>query len=154
MTSHFASRIRESLKNGAVAVYEFHGRQMHLYRRDGKWYRLRVGDSPYISTETRIGDRALCSAVEEQYPIKTVKRQELPPAIIAKIESGTDEAVVATWLIDARRLANNLRAGEADRNEAKQMIVDGHQLEERGSEKGAERIREQVEKIAEALHES
>jgi len=152
VTSDFASRIRGSLEAGDVAVYESsRGRKTVLYQPDGGWYRLRVGNSPYLSTETRIGVRALRAAVEEHYPVRTMNRRELHPAVRARIESGTDEAVVATWLMDARLLADRLRAGGGDRDEARKMISAGHRLEERVAEEPAERIRERVEEIAEAL---
>lgn len=151
MGESYIQHVRERLREGDVAVYAERGRTRYLYCREGAWYRLRVNELEYSAEEERIDDRALRAAIKKNYPVETMDASDVHPAVRARVESGTDEAVVATWLMDARLLADRIRDGASSRDEAKGLIAAGHQLEERVGEEGVEKIRERVEEIAEAL---
>jgi len=102
--------------------------------------------------ETRIGVRAAVVDIEE-YFVNVISRNELHHAVRSQVETESEGAVVATWLMDAQLLANRLRASEPYRDDAREMIADGHQLEVRVIEESAKWIRECVEEVAEALHD-
>lgn len=154
MSRSYYTHVRDRIHDGDVAVYTSRARMRYVYRRDGAYFELTEGRSVYEASETRISTRSLQAAVNEHYPVEVVGCGDLHPAIRARIGTGGVEAVASEWLVDARRLVQRLRDGDADRARASEMIGIGARLEERvDDEEQVERLQRREEEIGDAVGE-
>ena len=152
MSRSYYIHVRDRLREGQVAVYTSRGRTRYVYRRDGAYFRLVEQGTPYTADERRIGTQSLQAAVSENYPVEVVGRDDVHPAVRARIETGGVEAVAGEWLQDARELVELLRDGDAGRDRAKTMLAAGARLEERAeADERVELLRRREEDIGEAV---
>jgi len=143
MSGSYGEYVRGRLAAGDLAYYSGGGMTVWMYARDGAYYQLRVQESRFTADERQISPAKVERVVQRNYPVETAAADSVANAVRARANAGLD-AVVAAWLMDARLLADQLRADDASRDDAGEMMSAGLQLADRVGDETAETIRERV----------
>lgn len=150
MSESYGEYVRCRLAAGNLAYYSGGGMTVWMYVRDGAYYQLRVEESRFTADERQISPAKVERVVQRNYPVETAATDSVPNVVRARANAGLD-AVVAEWLMDARLLADRLRAGDAGREVASEVMSAGLQLADRvGDDETAEKVRERVRELGDA----
>lgn len=150
MSESYGEYVRGRLAAGDLAYYSGGGMTVWMYARDGAYYQCRVDDSPYNGVEREISAEKVERVVQRNYPVETAAADDAPNAVRARAEVGED-AVVAAWLMDARLLVDQLNDGDANREEASEVMSAGLQLADRVDDaETAETVQSRVQELGAA----